>query len=227
MSVTTESAPPILIRKMRSAAFRFRNFVRSQRFGLAPDTIYDAEFYDGGAFDKTEESALRVVDYIIRTYAPKSVLDLGCGRGSYLRHFADAGCLAIGCEGSIEGVRRVPIPATAFQFDLRRPLRLNRKFSMALCIEVAEHVPSKASETIVESICRHAEDVIIFSAAPPQYAGDGTDHINCRPKEFWHAIFLRHGWRPNQNETNQLNEFARAEGLPQWWHEWTYVYRKQ
>ncbi|TRL36809.1 class I SAM-dependent methyltransferase [Methylosinus sporium] len=225
MSVSSETTAPVLLRKIRSAAYRFKTFVRSQRFGMSPDAIYDGAFYDGGAFDKTEETARHVVHYLIRTYAPRSVLDIGCGKGSYLRHFADAGCLAVGCEGSIEGIRRVPSPATAFQFDLRRPLRLNRRFSLTMCIEVAEHIPSNASETLVESVCRHAEDVIVFSAAPPSESG--TDHINCRPKEFWHGLFLRQGWRPNIEETAQLCAFSRAEGLPQWWREWTHVYRKQ
>lgn len=86
------------------------------------------------------------------------------------------------------------VPADRFiDHDLTTPLDLGRRFDLVTCLEVAEHLPSDASETLVDSLCRHA-DVIVFSAAVPGQGGTG--HINERRASFWAALFGTHGYRP-------------------------------
>ena len=50
--------------------------------------------------------------------------------------------------------------------DLRRSFRLERRFDLALCLEVAEHLPAKAADAFVASLVELAP-VVVFSAAMP------------------------------------------------------------
>lgn len=53
-----------------------------------------------------------------------------------------------------------------YAHDLTKPLHLNRRFDLALSLEVAEHLPKKSAEIFVDTLCK-LSDTIIFSAAIP------------------------------------------------------------
>ncbi len=61
-----------------------------------------------------------------------------------------------------------------------------------MCTEVAEHLPESAADTLVETIVRHAKELILFSAATPGQGG--YRHINEQPHEYWEKKFLEAGW---------------------------------
>ncbi len=172
------SVTQVLFRKTRSALFRFKQFVHSARFGFSPDQIYDASFYDSSGFAKTPYTAEKIASYLFERYQPTSVMDFGCGTGNYLIQFAQKGCQVLGVEGSQAGIQRVPESVTAIHFDLREPLLTNKRFDLVMSIEVAEHIPHKYSSVLVASICRHAKELIVFTAAPPNAPGE--DHINSK-----------------------------------------------
>src|ERR1700730_5942413 len=61
--------------------------------------------YDGAFFDRIEAGSLSsarvVVPMIIDLLAPKSVIDVGCGRGAWLKVFAENGvCEMDGIDGA-------------------------------------------------------------------------------------------------------------------------------
>jgi SAM-dependent methyltransferase len=182
----------IFIRKFRSFLRLTKNKVRSQRWGFSPTKIYDVSFFDGPGCAKGASKAAEVVQVLMQVFLPRKVFDVGCGSGFYLKEFATRGVLAVGCEGSAEGVSRCAPPCLVFQWDLRKPLLINFQFDLVLCIEVAEHLPSRFSEVLVMSVARLASEHVVFTASPPGSAGD--DHINCRKPEFWDALFNKHGF---------------------------------
>ena len=213
----------VIKRKFFSALFRIRRFFVSQRFGISPDLIYGHDFYDGGGFSKTRESAEKIAVFFQEIFSPARILDIGCGPGEYLRAFSNLGIEAVGCDGASNGVRRVSSAALAFVHDLRKPLVFNKKFDLVMCIEVAEHLPKSSSATLVGSICENSNDVIVFTAAPPGCPGD--DHINCQPIQFWSELFLSHGFQIDESMTEQLRTYAAANDLAQWWQGWSYVFK--
>lgn len=215
-------SPNILLRKVRSAVVRLRRNVVSARFGASPDQIYGDKFYDGGGFAATDHTAVVMVPYLLQRFAPKSVLDLGCGMGNYLKLFAKAGCRVVGLEGSASGLKRVPESVLAIQYDLRKPLVINQTFDLVMSVEVAEHLPKKYSRTLVGSLCRHSKGLVLFTAAPPGTPGD--DHINCQAREFWDGLFLERGFVFDQEESQRMMSFARSSGVAQWFNEWAYIY---
>lgn len=211
-----------MIRKLRSAAFRFRRFVVSARFGAPPEQVYGDAFYDGPGFAGTDETASAIVGYLQERYGPASVLDLGCGTGNYLRYFAARGCEVLGIEGSPAGLARVPDSVLALQFDLRAPLRINRKFDLVMSIEVAEHIPGRHARNLVASICRHAGGMVLFTAAPPGTPGD--DHVNCRDRAYWDELFAERGFAFDAEQSRRLMEFGQAAGAARWFCEWAFIY---
>jgi len=153
-------------------------------------TSYGEAFF-AGQKDLSYKSAQQVVP-IVQQFVPiRSVCDVGCGVGTWLRAFLDAGVQDIvGLDGYYVDKNLLEIPDSAFhEADLRQPLRLDRSFDIAMSIEVAEHLPESRSISFVEDLTRLAP-VVLFSAAIPRQGG--TAHINEQWQSHWAAIFAQY-----------------------------------
>jgi hypothetical protein len=124
-------------------------------------------------------------------FSPDSVVDIGCGLGSWLSVFAKHGAGDIlGVDGDWVDKEMLNIPQEQFhKADLTRPLRLDKRYDLALSLEVAEHLPESAADTFVQSLV-DASDHIIFSAAVP-FQG-GQNHINEQQPSYWITKFASH-----------------------------------
>lgn len=155
-------------------------------------TPYDDEFY---AYTdvQAERSARGLLPVVQRLVGPRSVLDVGCGRGGWLRMWTELGADEIdGVDGDYVDRARLQIPAEAFRAaDLAEPLEMGRSYDLVQSLEVAEHVPEARATTFVANLCHHG-DAILFSAAPPGQGGTG--HINEQPYEFWRDRFEARGY---------------------------------
>ncbi len=137
-----------------------------------------------------------IVPLILARYSVNSVLDVGCGTGVWLREFIKNGIV------DAHGIDGVPIANRYFEadehrfrcFDLSKDWDLCRRYSLALCLEVAEHLPRESASSLIKNITRHA-DTIVFSAACPNQVGQG--HINCDWPEYWQGIFNSYGFSCN------------------------------
>lgn len=120
----------------------------------------------------------------------ESFVDVGCATGDIVGRLLGAGKRGVGVELSqaafdlmIPTVRKHVIKADATDGSL--PETLGR-FDLAICMEVAEHIPTDKSGALVNNLCKTA-DLIIFSAAPPGQGGTG--HVNEQPWTFWEQKF--------------------------------------
>lgn len=134
-----------------------------------------------------------VVPHLLRLFQVNSVLDVGCGLGTWLAVFRDKGVLDItGLDGSNVDVSKISVPSQNFHVhDLRAPFDLGRKFDIVLCLEVAEHLPGSCAADLIASLCRHA-DLIMFSAAIPGQGGQ--NHVNEQWPSYWRALFEQEGY---------------------------------
>jgi SAM-dependent methyltransferase len=139
-------------------------------------------------------SARAVAPLLLRHLKSRSVLDVGCGAGAWVRAYLEAGLGdVVGVDGSyVQPSQLMFSPARFRPIDVARPFQLGRRFDLAQCLEVAEHLDPQASETIVDNLTAHAS-MVLFSAAPPGQGGE--HHINERPYEFWQELFERRGYR--------------------------------
>lgn len=121
---------------------------------------------------------------------PKSVLDLGAGDGWWCKTLHDMGSEVWAVELYEEAREYIPAQVRFIQHDLTQPVNLNNRADLVICLEVAEHLPKPASGVLVQTICAHAGDHILFSSAPPGQAGTG--HINLQPQKYWRDLFEGH-----------------------------------
>jgi len=155
--------------------------------------------YDDAFFRYIQEgstrSAQKVVPLVVETLGTKSVLDVGCGAGAWLRQYSHQGIADyLGVDGEYVQKESLLIPEENFRAqDITKSFDLKRGFDLAQCLEVGEHLPTSASETLVENLVRHSS-MVLFSAAIPGQGGE--NHINEQPYEFWRALFRNHGYVP-------------------------------
>lgn len=149
--------------------------------------------YDGAGPHPTASAARAVVRLLQTRLTYASVLDVGCGIGVWLREFLAQGATeAAGLDGPWVPSERLVIPPSNFRVhDLGMPFRLGRRFELIVCLEVAEHLPAAAAETLLDSLAAHG-DQIVFSAAVPGQGG--FRHINEQWQEYWIERFRQRGF---------------------------------
>jgi SAM-dependent methyltransferase len=141
---------------------------------------------------------------------PTSLLDVGCGTGTWLHAAAELGILNLfGVDGILvkDDLLRCP-KEIVDRVDLTANFDLGRRFDVAICMEVAEHLPESAAGLLISSLVAHS-DVILFSAACP--GQPGQHHVNCRWPAYWQKIFNNHGYSCDDSIRWQIWEDQRIE----------------
>jgi SAM-dependent methyltransferase len=161
---------------------------------MAPDElqVYDASYYSS-LRRGMQVSAQRVAPILVDLFAPRSVVDVGCGPGEWLAAFLEQGVDdVLGIDGAhIDPESLAIAPEQFLAHDLCRPLQLERRFDLVLCLEVAEHLPAEAADVLVESLTGLG-DVVVFSAAIPHQGGE--HHINEQWPQYWGQRFQDRGY---------------------------------
>jgi SAM-dependent methyltransferase len=141
----------------------------------------------------SEKSARKILPIVIKLIKPKSIIDVGCRVGCWLLVAIEYGIKDIlGIDGEWIDKNMLQIPDQYFRVhDLRKPLTLNRHFDLCICLEVAEHIPSKYAEKFIDSLTG-LSPVILFSAAIPFQGGEG--HKNEQWPDYWASLFEKKGY---------------------------------
>jgi SAM-dependent methyltransferase len=155
--------------------------------------------YSEGFFDEMTEtnlsSARVVVPHIMKLVAPRSVADIGCGEGIWLKAFIEAGVSEVqGVDGEWVQKERLQFPAESFRTaDLEEPVVLDKKYDLSVCLEVGEHLSDEASDILVASLT-NAAPAVLFSAAIPLQGG--SHHVNEQWPSYWEEKFKARGYMP-------------------------------
>jgi SAM-dependent methyltransferase len=154
---------------------------------------YDDCFFDAQRGESWHSAAV-VVPLVHDMLKPGSVLDVGCGIGTWLQVWMELGVTdVIGVDGAYVPRDRLLVPIESYiAGDLTKPLDVGRQFDLISCLEVAEHLDVAHAPTLVHSLTRHG-DVVLFSAAVP--GQPGTHHANCAWPSYWVELFAEQGWQ--------------------------------
>jgi cyclopropane fatty-acyl-phospholipid synthase-like methyltransferase len=153
---------------------------------------YNDTFYDDQV-DGSYKSSVELVPHILELTGARSVLDVGCGLGTWLKTYAQLGVSDyLGLDGTWVQASRLRIPSERFRsVDLMQPPVLPQRFDVAQSLEVAEHLPHSAAAGFVE-LLTSAADIVVFSAASPHQGG--TQHINEQWPAYWRDLFAARGF---------------------------------
>lgn len=160
----------------------------------APTTTGEGIDYDPSQNPHPTSDSQAAVKVMFAEGYPKSVLDVGCGPGTWLRTIAEAG---VADYYGVDGIDHLPKGDPLFgperfkQIDLRGDWDLGRRFDVALCLEVAEHLDAGFAKNIVRALARHADTVYFSAACPGQ---PGQHHVNCQWPEYWQELFNAEGF---------------------------------
>jgi SAM-dependent methyltransferase len=161
--------------------------IGSKRRGTLRELPYTSEYfalYRPGSRQSAEVILPLVFDYV----RPRSVIDFGCGLGAWLAVARAHGVADIrGVDGAWVSAAELEIPASCFvAWDLTKPVKPDRRFDLAICVEVAEHLPRESAKVLVSSLVA-AAPVVLFSAAIPGQGG--VDHFNEQWPGYWATLF--------------------------------------
>jgi SAM-dependent methyltransferase len=173
---------------------------------------YDADFY-ARQQEGSLRSARRVLPHLFELVAPRSIVDVGCGVGTWLKAAAELGAADLaGLDGAYVDRALLQIPQQQFTaVDLTRPFRLGRTFDVALSLEVAEHLPEASAAPFVESLTRLAS-VVLFSAAIPKQMGE--HHVNEQWPSWWVERFSGVGFTAVDAIRPRIWDDSQVE----WWY---------
>ena len=169
--------------------------------------MFGRNLYSGKFFAHLREPSARSADalvpIVLDIHPARSMIDVGCGVGGWVKAFAEHGVAnAVGVDGDYVERKQLLIDEAHFiAQDLNRELDVadlcrrfcEGRFDLAISLEVAEHLEPARSETLVRDLCG-LSDVVLFAAAIPLQGGAG--HINERWQSWWAQKFADNGYDP-------------------------------
>lgn len=137
----------------------------------------------------------QLVPILVELFHPISVVDIGCGIGTFLHEFIEhniTDVLGIDSEWVDKALLTKYLSKDLFvEADLGKKLVLNRRFDLAICLEVAEHIDQEKVGTFIDTVTS-LSDVVVFSAAIPGQGGQ--NHVNEQWLSYWESCFKIHDY---------------------------------
>lgn len=151
---------------------------------------YDQKFYESISSD-SKEAAHHIIPILKKLIPISSVVDIGCAGGDWLK-----ACLDFGIEDicGLDSYSQIPESLKIssryiINQNLNESFQLEKKYSLSICLELAEHLQPDSSSRFISDLCA-TSDFILFSAAPPGQGG--VSHSNEKDLEYWRSEFLKH-----------------------------------
>ena len=188
--------------------------------------IYTDSFFSIARHESVLQNTPQILaEAVFHFYRPKKVVDFGCGCGIYLREFERLGAEVFGVDGSPAAQRNLAIDQKKFRLaDLTKSVSLPEHYDCAICFEVAEHIPTRASETLVDNVTR-GSDLVVFSSA--HKGQGGHDHINEQDPQFWVTLFQKKGFEFLAEDTKKMRKALGDAGAIFWLVDNIAVFRRR
>lgn len=178
-----------------------------------PSDLYTAEWFAAKKRGSPQHKAkLEMAAVLDAMYHPASVLDVGCGLGWMLEHWADnrPNTLPVGLDIAASVIS--PLAAESLRGFIS-PGNLQgawadrfcgeSSYDLTLCVEVAEHLHEIYALHLVAQLTRTSRHIFFSAATPGQ---KGTGHVNCQPVAYWVDLFRAEGYEPNIADMRQFRK---------------------
>ncbi len=141
----------------------------------------------------SSNSAEVVVPMVIDLINPNSVVDVGCGIGTWLSVYEKLGVKKVlGIDGAYVNQGSLLFQSSDFlALDLSQPKTLDETFDLVQSLEVAEHLAEDKADGFVDFLTSLGP-VVLFSAAIP--GQPGKYHVNTKWPDYWASKFKARGY---------------------------------
>jgi SAM-dependent methyltransferase len=166
--------------------------------------LYTSDWYAAHLPYRAEYHAVADVIRDVLALDGESVIDVGCGCGYLLERLYEKGCDVLGIEASETAIAHIPstIRDVVAITDATRTSIPFGMFNVAICTEVAEHVPESDADALVAFVSSRALHRVVFTAATPGQGGTG--HVNEQPHGYWIEKFRKRGFVILTDETTAM-----------------------
>ena len=144
---------------------------------------YDIPYYSNRDA-KTRFAAERILQILFESVRPSSLIDIGCGVGTWAAVASELGVDHYLCvDGPWVDRETLVVPESRFRsVDIEDISSIEGKWELSICLEVAEHLSESAGDRLIHWVCAHS-DLALFSAAIPGQMGRG--HKNEQWQSYW------------------------------------------
>ena len=191
--------------------------IRLKTAWLPREFDYDSEYFLRDIDGPATASAPVITRCIVRDFAPKSVIDIGCGTGALLAQLRDEGCSVLGLEYAAAGrnmCHKRGLEVRPFDITLDNFVA-EQIYDVVVSMEVAEHLPETAADRYVELLSRLGRNIVFTAATPGQ---GGTGHVNEQPHEYWINKFAQRDRILDWTLTSRWRAAWRESGHVQSWY---------
>jgi hypothetical protein len=171
--------PRSLAGLMQDVACRMKEIIGPKGDSASSAELYDSDFYKWVQLGSEQ---------------PQSVVDVGCGDGTWLSTFMQFGVREVqGLDGPWVKTEDLKIPKDFFRaIDLRAfEPQTDDKYDLVFSVECAEHLQKEHAARFVQALCGLGP-VVCFSAAIPFQGGAG--HVNEQWPDYWVKTFEQNGY---------------------------------
>lgn len=159
---------------------------------FVPNLGYTKEYYEGIHHSNQSYYAL-FAEVLYNEFKPEVLVDCGCGHGGISKEFLAQGCkdafLFDGSPDAVEIARSAGMKNVA-QLDFANAESIPAKGDLAICLEVAEHIPTAYAGNL-SRLLSNVAPILAFTAAPPGQGGHL--HVNNQAQSYWIDLFSKHG----------------------------------
>lgn len=154
------------------------------------------------------------------------VVDLGCGKGTYVKKLNTAGITAWGIEGT-PGIDTIADTACITEADITKPL--NTVFAApkrsVLCLEVLEHIAFYDEHKVLENIKSICNNILVLSWAIEGQHGYG--HINCRNADYVVPTIEALGFTCLKDVTELARKAATSTPYTDFFNDSLYIFKRK
>ncbi|GAB3313424.1 hypothetical protein GCM10027355_05740 [Haloplanus salinarum] len=176
---------------------------------IGPNFIYSENYYSKRKKDPWRTDAENISRAIRQYFAPDCVIDFGCAIGAHLELFYENGINIKGIEGNSDAFDHAVVPEEYLeQHDLRDRYDTEKEYDLVLCFELAEHLPERYADTLVDTLADAGKTIVMTAATPGQ---GGTHHVNEQPREYWYKKFESRGFEYDPDAVENLRDMIEVD----------------
>ena len=138
------------------------------------------------------ESARIILPLVGRFLGIQSLLDIGCGTGTWLSMAKEHGIKRLfGVDGPWLDPKNFEVDGAGYKTaDLTEVLDLGQRFDLVCCMEVASDIPAQFEDVLMDTLLRHSDAILFSSAVMTQHH---ETHVNKRSQSYWANKFTEQG----------------------------------